>query len=153
MTSETAALDPVPFPRVPTVIFAHWREALNKLPLSGPVRSGYGVAIAGYLDYCLRNNISVTRESARAYMSEAERRQLTRNPQLWKDSLNWFFHEGRRSSGLGLPGTPSTGAADTGRTDWERRMVERLRLARGRTYEPRTRIERSNWSGKPPVER
>jgi len=133
----------VPFPRFPAVIFANWREELNKASLAEKVRNGYTVAISGYLDYCRHNGISVTTESARAYMADAQRRQLARNPKLWEEGLNWFFREGRRSSGRGLPGTPSVGAADTGRTDWERRMVERLRLGH---YSWRTEQTYREWA-------
>ncbi len=117
-----------PFPTVPTVIFAHWREVLNRCPLSDAARSGYSLAIGGYLDYCRRNALSVTFESARAYLADAERRQLARNPALWREALRWFFKEGRRSSALLPQGVPSLGQADTGRTHWERRLIERLRL-------------------------
>ena len=72
--------------------------------------------------------MSVTSQSARGYVADAQRRNLARNPELWKKALNWFFQEGGRSSGLRAPGLPSVGRADTGRADWERRLIERLRL-------------------------
>jgi hypothetical protein len=46
-------------------VFVRWREALNGLEVSGPVRAGYAVAISGNVDYCRRNGVSVTTESAR----------------------------------------------------------------------------------------
>ena len=114
---------------LPAVIFAHWREVLNGLALSQAARAGYALAISGYLDYCRLNGLSVTLETARMYMSDVERRKLAHNPKLWKEALNWYFKEGRRSSGIAPPpGTPSPGQADTGRTPWERRLIERLRL-------------------------
>lgn len=113
---------------VPAVIFPNWREVLNQVALSPNARAGYALAIGGYLDYCRRTGWSVTLESARAFMAEAQRRQLARNPQLWKEALNWFFREGRQHSGLTAGGWPSPGQADTGRTPWERRLIERLRL-------------------------
>lgn len=61
-------------------------------------------------------------------MAEVTRRGLARNPGLWKQAINWYFDEGRRHCGTQGRGTPSVGQADTGRTDWERRMIERLRL-------------------------
>ena len=115
-------------PRTPTVIFANWREPLNQAQLTEPARAGYALAISGYLLYCLLNGVSVTSESARAYMSDAQRRKLARNPELWKQGLNWFFKKGHRAAGDSVAGTPSLGVADTGRTDWERRLIERLRL-------------------------
>ncbi|HEV2209839.1 MAG TPA: integron integrase [Verrucomicrobiae bacterium] len=112
---------------VPAVIFPNWREVLNQARLSDPTRAGYTLAIGGYLDYCRRNAFSVNSQSARAYMADVERRQLARNPALWKNGLNWFFTQGRKSSAW-APGAPSPGAADTGVTPWERRLIERLRL-------------------------
>lgn len=113
---------------VPSVIFANWREVLNVARLSELTRSGYALALTGYLDYCRRNGLSVTKESARAFMADVERRQLARNPALWKAGLNWFFTQGRRVSAWVPGGEPTPGAADTGTTPWERRLIERLRL-------------------------
>jgi integron integrase len=132
-----------PARKLPAVIFTNWREALNRSPLSEIVRGGYSLAIGGYLDYCRHNGVSVTLESARGYMADAQRRSLARNPQLWKQALNWFFKEGRRISGLGPPGAPSIGCADTGRTDWERRLIERLRLGH---YSWRTEQTYREWA-------
>ncbi len=61
-------------------------------------------------------------------MADAERRQLARHPQLWREGLNWFFHHGPRTSGPQPPGVPSLGGADLGRAHWEHRLIERLRL-------------------------
>ena len=78
----------LPFPTVPAVIFANWRELLHQSNLSASARAGYSLAMSGYLDYCRLNGLSVTPESARAYMADVQRRQLARNPSLWKDGLN-----------------------------------------------------------------
>jgi integron integrase len=130
-------------PRVPAVIFANWREVLNQAPLSERSRAGYTLAIGGYLDYCRRNGLSVNKESARGYMADVERRQLARNPQLWKSGLNWFFVEGRKSSAWVPGGEPTPGQADTGVTPWERRLIERLRLSH---YSWRTEQTYREWS-------
>jgi hypothetical protein len=105
------------FRSVPGVIFTNWWEALNAMALPGAVRAGYTLAIAGYLDCCRRNGISVTLESALGYMADVTRRGLARNPPLWKQELNWYFGEGRKSSGRQLRGVPSVGQAGTGKTD------------------------------------
>jgi hypothetical protein len=68
------------FSPVPTIIFPNWREMLNQASLSGAARGGYTLAISNYLEYCRLNGVSVTLESARAYMRDAERRKLARNP-------------------------------------------------------------------------
>lgn len=119
----------MPFPKVPDIIFSNWQEVLHRSRLSPAVQSVYSMAINGYLDYCNRNGISVTVDSARAYMSEVVRRGLARQPQLWKDGINWFFRTGREhTSARELSGTPTLGQADTGATPWEKRLIERLRI-------------------------
>ena len=59
------------FPPVPVIIFPNWREMLNQASLSGPARGGYALAISNYLEHCRLNGVSVTSQSARAYMSDA----------------------------------------------------------------------------------
>jgi hypothetical protein len=131
------------FPRVPGLIFTNWREALNRSTANQAVRGGYAWAISGYLDYCRLNGISVTVESARGNMAEVTRRGLARNPGLWKKAINWYFAEGRKSCAARPNHVPSLGQADTGRTDWERRMIERLRLGH---YSWRTEQTYREWA-------
>jgi hypothetical protein len=76
-------------------------------------------------------------------MADVTRRGLARNPPLWKQGLNWYFGEGRKTSGRQLRGVPSVGQADTGKTDWERRMIERLRLGQ---YAWRTEQTYREWA-------
>jgi integron integrase len=118
-----------PFPRVPDIIFTNWREALHRSALSPGIQTVYAMAISGYLEYSARNGISVTTASARAYMDDVLRRGLARQPELWKDGLNWFFREGRQhTSARTAGGIPVPGQADTGAEPWERRLIERLRI-------------------------
>ena len=49
----------LPFPRVPTVIFANWREMLHQSKLCAAAQAGYSLAITGYMDYCRLNGLSV----------------------------------------------------------------------------------------------
>ena len=91
------------------------------------------MAVKGYVDYCAHNGISVTTESARAYMDDVMRRGVARQPGLWKEGLNWFFKAGRRRCGTrgrrAMSGNlPSIGQADTGAQAWEQRLIERLRI-------------------------
>src|SRR6059058_2764751 len=88
-----------PFPRTPQIIFANWREALHQSGLSSGIQTVYSMAVQGYVDYCGHNGISVTTESARAYMDDVMRRGVARQPGLWKEGLNWFFKAGRRRCG------------------------------------------------------
>ena len=130
--AESVVSSGVPFPRTPQIIFANWREALNGSGLSPGIQTVYTMAVQGYVDYCAHNGLSVTTESARAYMDDVTRRGLARQPELWKDGLNWFFTAGREHCGTrsGEAGgsTPSLGQADTGAEPWERRLIERLRM-------------------------
>jgi integron integrase len=112
----------------PEVIFVNWRELLHGLRLAEPLRRHYIQAIEGYLDYCRLNGLSVEKQTARAFMSDALRRKLTPDGQAWKQGLNWYFHEGHKHAAPQPPGVPTLGLADTGRAPWESRLIERLRL-------------------------
>jgi len=117
-----------PFPRAPQIIFANWSEALHQSGLSSGIRTLYAMAIQGYLDYCTHNVISVTTESARAYMDDVTRRGLAKHPELWKDGLNWFFRAGRQHTSVAPREVRPLHQADTGAVAWEQRLIERLRI-------------------------
>src|SRR3974390_2306128 len=93
----------LPFPTDPEIIFTNWRESLHRSGLTPGMQAVYAMAISGYLKYCSRNTVSVTKASAQAYMSDVIRRGLAKHPQLWKDGLNWFFREGGRHCGTVPP--------------------------------------------------
>ena len=122
----------LPFPTVPEVIFTNWREVLHCSGLTPGMLAVYTMAVSGYVEYCSRNAVSVTKASAQAYMGDVIRRGLAKHPQLWKDGLNWFFREGRRhceaAPQLVDHAMPTLGQADTGAQPWERRLIERLRI-------------------------
>ena len=112
----------------PELIFTNWREMLNQAPLTEPARRAQVQAIEGYLDYCRLNGVSVGVRTAQDFVADALRRNVTREGEAWKEGLNWFFREGRKRTAPHPPGVPSLGQADVGKTPWERRMIERLRL-------------------------
>ena len=120
------------FPTVPEVIFTNWREVLYCSGLTPGMLAVYTMAVSGYVEYCSRNAVSVTKASAQAYMGDVIRRGLAKHPELWKDGLNWFFREGRRhceaAPQLVDHAMPTLGQADTGAQPWERRLIERLRI-------------------------
>jgi hypothetical protein len=93
------------------------------------------MAVQGYLDYCTHNAISVTTDSARAYMDEVTRRRLAKLPELWKDGLNWFFRAGRQHTSVTPHGVPPLHQADTGAVAWEQRQ-ESVRRAGSRNVNP-----------------
>ena len=133
----------LPFPTVPEVIFANWREALHLLKLGRGLKYLYVQAIEGYLDYCLRNGLRVGVESARGFVDDALRRGLTPDVPIWKEALNWFFHEGHKRCAPQPEGVPSLGHADTGKVPWESRLIERLRL---KHYSWRTERTYREWA-------
>jgi hypothetical protein len=111
-------------------MISNWREALNRQGPQDRTRDDYTEAIGGYLDYCRLNHQTVAVASARIFMADVVRQGHITGERLasWKAGLNWFFKKGR--AGLVPPpqGAPSLGRADLGRTDWERRLIERIRL-------------------------
>jgi len=124
------------------VLLSHWREMLNLASLDGQTRAAYTEAIEGWLDYCLISNLSLTVESARGFISERTRRGDIAKPALWKAGINWYFRQAKALEPL-PGGVPSIGRTDVGKTDWERRLIERLRLLH---YSWRTEQTYRDWS-------
>ena len=128
---------------VPDIIFTNWREMLHRLKLERGMQYTYQQGIERYLEYCLRNGLQVRVESARGFVEDALRRGLTADGEGWKAALNWFFREGRRRAAPQPEGVPSLGRADTGKTGWESRLIERLRL---KHYSWRTERTYREWA-------
>jgi len=67
---------------------------------------------------------------AREYV-ELQRLEWVPGPaqlQEWKEALNWLLRCRRCPPGTVLTGVPPLGRADLGRTPWERRLVEKIRV-------------------------
>jgi integron integrase len=123
--------------------FSHWRELLNQVNLRRSVREVYGNAIEAYLNYCAMNHCPVNVESARGFMSDYARRHPGAEVSGWKAGLNWYFSAGRAALAPRPDGVPSLGRADTGKTSWERKLIERLRLLH---YSWRTEQTYREWA-------
>jgi integron integrase len=160
-------------PGHPWVWFPQWFEALRRLPMPPPRRQQYRVAIVRYLRYCRETHQRATVDSARAFMASVQTRQLLAASLLatWKEALNWFFREAARQSDLRLAvGTgrravrnepterlarwssatndrmtdvPPLAATDLGETNWERRLIQTLRM---RHYQWRTEQTYRGWA-------
>src|SRR5215471_11788008 len=113
-----------PIVAVPQVIFANWREALHQSNLPRHLQGTYQQAIGRFLEFCTLASQSVTRQSASNFLSDAYRRHLAPANGQWEQALDWFFVNGEQRSALQPEGVPSVGQADTGKTPWERRMIE-----------------------------
>jgi integron integrase len=110
--------------------FPGWEGVLGREALAVTERALDREIIGRYTADCVARSEAVSVASARAFM---EREQLRWQPQAaelagWKAGLNWFFRAGRRQRQAALAGVPELGPADLGRTDWERRLIERLRV-------------------------
>jgi len=72
----------LPFPTAPEVIFTNWREVLHGTGLTPGMQAVYTMAVSGYLEYCSRNTVSVTKASAQGYMGDVIRQGLANRPVL-----------------------------------------------------------------------
>src|SRR5262249_28084678 len=61
----------------------------------------------------------------------------------WEQGIDWFFVNGQQRCGPQPDGVPTVGKADLGKTAWERRMIERLRLQH---YSWRTEQTYRDWA-------
>jgi integron integrase len=84
----------------------------------------------GFLKFCQQRRAGATVALAREHMELARLEQAPAPGRLqeWKDGLNWFFRRGQEASSTALRGVPPLAKSDLGRTDWEQRLVARLRL-------------------------
>ena len=90
------------------------------LKRGGAEGSGGGSGAAG------RPTVALAREYV-----ELQRLEWAPGPaqlQEWKDALNWLFRARRCPPGPMLTGVPPLGRADLGRTAWEKRLVEKIRV-------------------------
>jgi integron integrase len=122
---------------------ADWRDWLAKdSRLTPGLRESYRPTLTGFDEFCLRRRASGTAGGgtgaaaqptvalAREYV-ELQRLERAPGPaqlQAWKDALNWLFRCRRCPPGAVLTGVPPLGRADLGRTPWERRLVEKIRV-------------------------
>ena len=109
--------------------FPTWKRCLADAGLGSEVELLYAGGIEAYSAYCRRHQFRLTVETARRFVAESlQLRSLSpHTADVWKRALNWFFREARLRQVPALAGVPSLGRADLGRTDWERRLIQRLR--------------------------
>jgi len=111
-----------------TGFFSHCREMLSQASLGGGTRRSYTEAIDSYLQYCATTNLPVDIKSARGFMVDRTRRFPGPELPMWRAGLNWYFRERRTALAPRPDGVPSLGRADVGAVEWERKLIERLRL-------------------------
>ena len=110
--------------------------------LTPGLRESYRRTLDGFEEFCRKRGVSGSSgngapAAARATVGLAreyvELQRLERAPgpaqlQEWKEALNWLFHCRRCPPVAMLTGVPPLGKADLGRTPWERRLVEKIRV-------------------------
>ena len=108
-----------------------WKAVLVVDPLISPgLREAYAGTIEGFERHCRKKDAAATKEMARAYV---DLQQLERSPgpaqlEEWKDALNWYFRARKEmKTPLEITGIPPLARADLGKTDWEKRLIQRLR--------------------------
>jgi integron integrase len=137
---------------------ADWRNWLTQdTRLTPGLRESYGPVLAGFEQFCLRRGgqgssgggsraaAQPTVALAREYV-ELQRLERAPGPtqvQEWKDALNWLFRCRRSPPGAVLTGVPPLARADLGRTPWEQRLVEKIRV---RHYSWRTEQTYRGWA-------
>ena len=129
------AKDPAPVPGrldklSPAIFFPDWTSQLHADDSLTPgLRAMYRRTLSGFLQFCLQRQAGPSVALARDYVELArlERAPSPAQLQEWKDGLNWYFRRGRASV-TALKGVPPVARSDLGRTDWEQRLVARLRM-------------------------
>ncbi len=139
------------------VWFPGWAEALAREPWPLAQREACRRVIGWYLHECKERRWPVSVASARRFMDMVERewRPAAERLAAWMEALNWFFRRAAEAGRGGVEATeggalakarvpdgpagslvldgsvmtagPTLGRADLGRTDWEQRLVRRLR--------------------------
>ena len=119
---------PLPFSGAES-LFPAWKQNLGQSRLSAELQGSYRRGIDAYSDFCRRHRLAATVETARRFMAESARLEslAAETVGVWKEALNWFFREARAHRAPALHGVPTLGRADLGQTDWERRLIARLR--------------------------
>ena len=152
------------------VWFPGWEGALARFPVSPPRRQEYRQAVIRFLHFCRETRQVASVPAARAFIEtvQLQRPQGETTLATWKEALNWFFREGRRSQPApgvssiatgdqaaarattpacwtpnGRLDVPPLAARDQGRSAWERRLIQTLRA---RKYQWRTEQSYRGWA-------
>jgi integron integrase len=147
-----------------SVWFPQWAEVLNRMRLPELRLRAYRQAVVAYLRFCKQSRQRATVVSARQFMVQVEGQRRLGTSQLatWKEALNWFFKAAKRggpgggkyassdqppSSGASRPPVempvPPLAATDLGGPEWERRLIQELRI---RHYQWRTEQTYRMWA-------
>ncbi len=130
-TLASSARQPLPFSGAES-LFPAWEQCLGQARLSAELQGSYRRGIDAYSDFCRRHRLEVMVETARRFMAENAGLEslAVETVGVWKQALNRFFREARAHRVSALHGVPTLGRVNLGQTDWERRLIQRLRELR-----------------------
>ncbi len=120
--------------------FPEWETALRRESWDERRQSLYRHAIIRYLRFCKERGQVVCVASARAFAAQAG---AEADLPVWKEALNWFFRQAHQRTSHPPHDVPPLGRVDTGDTDWERRLIQRLRTLH---YQWRTEQTYRGWA-------
>lgn len=129
------------------VSFAEWSTVLASEPLDAGTRERYRRSIVAYLHYLKTHHERASLASAKAYVLAGEAHGVTDVHD--REALRWFFMAARRRDAAPIAAVEDQASpihpekVDRGRTPWERRLVEQLRLGQ---YQWRTEVTYRDWA-------
>lgn len=140
------------------VSFPDWASILEAdSTLGASERTARRSAIVAYLSFLKRDHLRASLASAKAFIDETERSGTAMEP--IREALRWFFRTAKPHARKGIskataepPSSREVSEAltvihpegsDAGKTDWERKLVERLRV---RHYRWRTEQTYRDWA-------
>jgi hypothetical protein len=127
------------------VDFPQWAEHLAASDLPEPLRLDHAVTLRWYLGYCRRHRLSISFDSARAFIADVQRERQPAAEQLeqWKEALRWFFRQAGETARGDTPGPRSAAVPPGG--DWTEAVRRMLRL---RHYSYRTEQTYVDWAAR-----
>ena len=111
------------------VWFREWAQVLDHESIEQKKLKLYRQTIIGYLHFCKMSGRPVSIASARAFVDNKEKREsrIIIDKSVQKEALNWFFKHARSGNAYLPDDVPPLAKADMGETDWERKMIPRIR--------------------------
>ena len=109
--------------------FPQWHECLDNSGFDHLQKLSYRDKIIKYLGFCKTENKRVTLSSARQFADYYKLRYQPKPSDIaeLKEAIKWFFSEARKFRSAAFRDLPLPAQADLGSTDWEKRLVRRLR--------------------------
>jgi len=111
------------------VWFRDWAQVLDNESVEQKTQKLYRQTILGYLHFCKISGRPVSVTSARVFVESKERQEsrITVDKSVQKEALNWFFKHAGSGSKYCSGDVPPLAKADMGKTDWEMKMIRRIR--------------------------